>query len=90
LHSASERLAAKDNAAQAAAGPYVPVPEDPKYSLHLFLDQSDETATGGQRPPPGFGKVRSDAEAEAEGKARMQKKLSAFDAKFNGGGRTAK
>ncbi|KAM0455725.1 hypothetical protein ACHAO4_003799 [Trichoderma viride] len=78
-----------DNATQAAARPYVPVPNDPKYTLCRFIDKSKETP-GCQRPPLGFAKMQSDAEAETEAEARMNKELRAFDAKFLGGSSAGK
>ncbi|UKZ64293.1 uncharacterized protein TrAtP1_005511 [Trichoderma atroviride] len=76
---------ATDSATQAAARPCVPAPNDPKYSLSHFQDESKETGPSCQRPPPGFGKMQGDAEAVAEAEARMRKELRAFDAKFLGG-----
>ncbi|KAK1254205.1 hypothetical protein MKX08_008200 [Trichoderma sp. CBMAI-0020] len=83
---------ATDSATQAAAGPFVPVPSEPKYSLSRFLDENKATVPGFQRPPPGFGKMQSDAEAVAEAEARMRKELRAFDvdAKRFGGSSAAK
>ncbi|KAL7892204.1 hypothetical protein HDV63DRAFT_277409 [Trichoderma sp. SZMC 28014] len=87
---ANELRTATDNATQATTRPCVPVPSDLKHSISCFLDKSKETAAGGQRPLPGFGKTKSDTEAVAEAEARMRKELRAFDARFSGGSSAGK